>query len=99
MEVDYVRVYQQPNLNDNFENKKTVFHLFPNPTSDKITIEVDENLIGTEALVFNILGQKMSSYILTTTQTIIDVTQYKSGLYLVKLTNDQTAASIKFCKN
>lgn len=99
MEVDYVRVYQQPNLNDNFENKKTVFHLFPNPTSDKITIEVDENLIGNEVLVFNLLGQKMSSYILTTTQTLIDVSHYQKGLYFVKLTNDQTAASIKFCKN
>ena len=49
MEIDYVRVYQQSTLSaDTFEIKKEVV-LYPNPTNDKITIQVPEEWMGSYA--------------------------------------------------
>ncbi len=97
MEVDYVRVYQQPNLNNLVENKTAELLLFPNPATDKIFINVAENFIGSHVAIYTILGQKMESFQLQSTTTEIDVSQYQKGMYLIKLQNIESDRNFKFC--
>lgn len=98
MEVDYVRVYQQNNLNTITENIPPKLRFYPNPTSDKITLEADEHLIGKHISIYTLLGQKITSYLLSNNQLTIDVSNYQKGMYLIKVENDKTATAYKFCK-
>ena len=73
----------------NFENK---FSLFPNPSSDYITVS---NLKSTESyLIVNQLGQKVKKGIISNNQQI-DIRNFTNGLYFLKLENGNT---IKFIK-
>jgi beta-glucanase (GH16 family) len=98
MEVDYVRVYQQAPLSVLNENKKSKFLLFPNPTSDKLTLKNSDRNIETKAKIYSVLGQEINSIILNENETIIDVSKYKNGIYLIQVFNESGAETYKFVK-
>ena len=56
--------------------------VFPNPAKGNFTIEIDENMIGSKATVYNLLGQKIKSYALNA--TITNQTLSK-GIYLIQI--------------
>jgi beta-glucanase (GH16 family) len=98
MEVDYVRVYQQPNLNNFVENKTPTLLLYPNPTTDTLYIKVEENTVGSTLEIYTLLGQKMESFQLSSTETEVDVNKYQQGMYLIKLQNKESNSSQLFFK-
>jgi len=61
------------------------FHIFPNPTSDYISISSDNTAKLFLVTVKNILGQN----ILTTDKTTIDLSHLDRGIYFVQLTTDR----------
>nr|WP_315147857.1 T9SS type A sorting domain-containing protein [uncultured Flavobacterium sp.] len=80
--------------NDGLINKKIV--VFPNPSNGNFNIEVDENLIGSKATVYNLLGQKVKDFDLkatTTNQTL------NKGIYLLEIEKDGTKTSKKLIVN
>lgn len=98
MEIDYVRVYQQTSLGNNDATKEKELVLFPNPTSDKLNLKIAENEIGNRVLIYSILGQELNSYILNTEETILDVSQYQNGIYLLKMVTNSGIKTYKFVK-
>lgn len=64
----------------NKPKKELNVRLYPNPTSGKLTIEVEDNLF-TGVEVVSIQGQK----IIQSDQSIIDLSEYPSGIYFVKV--------------
>lgn len=73
----------------NFENK---FSIFPNPSSDFITVS---NLKSNESyLIVNQLGQKVKKGIISNNEKI-DIRNFTNGLYFLKFDNGN---SIKFIK-
>ena len=78
---------RQPEAADNLR-------LFPNPASDRVTIEwPDAN--GETATLYNTLGQPLLQTRLNAISTTIDIQSLPQGLYLLRV-NQQ---SIKFLKN
>ena len=98
MEIDYVRVYQQTSLGNNNITKEKELVLFPNPTSDKLNLRIAENQIGNRVTIFSVLGQELNSYILNTEETILDVSHYQNGIYLLKINTNSDIQSYKFVK-
>jgi len=98
MEVDYVRVYQQTSLENNNVTKENELVLFPNPATEKLNLIVSENQIGNRATIYSVLGQELNSYILNNDQTILDVSDYQNGIYLVKIDGDSGIKTYKFIK-
>jgi beta-glucanase (GH16 family) len=98
MEVDYVRVYQQTSLGNNNITKENELVLFPNPTSDKISLRIAENQIGNRVSIYSILGQELNSYILNAEETILDVSNYQNGIYLLKIEGNSGIKTYKFIK-
>jgi len=71
--------------------KELNVRLYPNPTSGRITIEVEDNLF-TGVEVFSIHGTK----IIESDQSIIDLSDYPSGMYFFKING--TAKTVKIIK-
>ena len=66
--------------NDGLINKKIV--IFPNPSNGSFNIEIDENLIGAKATIYNLLGQKLKDFTLNATTTNLSL---KKGIYLLEI--------------
>ena len=55
--------------------------LYPNPTTDKLVVNVPGYLIGSKVFVFDVTGKKVFSYIQANNKQIIDCSQLPSGKY------------------
>ncbi|MFT4801254.1 MAG: beta-glucanase (GH16 family), partial [Flavobacteriaceae bacterium] len=90
MVIDYVRVYQNNilSIEDTFADK---FSIYPNPASDVITINTNENI--DKVLLYSILGQLVINEKITTKQ--IDTKHLKSGLYILKIYSENNTITKK----
>jgi hypothetical protein len=62
--------------------------IFPNPTAGIFTVELEDNVI-TNVLIQDITGKEVFSTTIEDTQKTIDISNLKSGNYLLHLSNDQ----------
>jgi|GEM_PF-5937130 len=70
------------------------FKLFPNPASNDVRIQADENM--TNILILNSLGQLVKTVDANSTSDIlIDVNQFAAGLYFVQATIDGQVVTTK----
>lgn len=66
------------------ETEQFDLSIYPNPTSDHITIVLEQNsAVGTNYKVVNLLGQEQSAGTLKETKNEIDLVSLKSGIYFV----------------
>jgi photosystem II stability/assembly factor-like uncharacterized protein len=72
------------------------FKIYPNPSSGNFNIEIDENLIGTKATIYNLLGQKIKDFKLNSTTT----NQFLSkGVYLLEIEKEGIKTTKKLIVN
>ncbi len=70
------------NLSNNSFDISNNLKIYPNPTSGNFNIVVDENLVGANVSVYNVLGQKVKTFTLdsiTTNQNL------ESGMYILEI--------------
>ncbi|WP_124019407.1 T9SS type A sorting domain-containing protein [Flavobacterium hydrophilum] len=70
--------------------------VFPNPANSNFNIQIDENLIGAKAIVYNLRGQKIKAFILNSTLTNQTLTK---GLYLIQIEKKGTITTKKLIVN
>ncbi len=77
--------------------QETVFNISPNPGVNELNIRLAQE---TEATVeiYNLLGRKIYTGKLTTMHNAIDITSWKSGIYLVKVITDKKSITKRFVK-
>jgi len=76
--------------------------IYPNPTDDKITVEVDAQFSKTQILVYDLGGKLLKTKITTSVKTIVDVNELASNTYLIlvkDLTTNTIISRAKFVKN
>jgi hypothetical protein len=59
--------------------------LSPNPTSSKINVKSNAELIGKEFIIYDQLGKEVKSGIITSENTEIDLLNLIEGMYLLKV--------------
>jgi|JI6StandDraft_1071083.scaffolds.fasta_scaffold32443_2 hypothetical protein len=70
--------------------------IYPNPSSGNFNIEIDENLIGLKATIYNLLGQKIKTFDLKSTTT----NQYlNKGIYLLEIEKEGIKSTKKLIIN
>ena len=92
MVVDYVRVYQNAAIlssgEDVFANK---FSVYPNPTSDRISVQTNENISKVE--IYNTLGQTVFQE--KNNFTNMNVSELRSGMYFMKIFSGERSTTKK----
>ncbi len=71
--------------------------LFPNPTSDKITIESD-NYKNAVLKIFDNLGRQILQQNIIKSETILDISNFKTGQYLLQIERDNKRSVYKIQK-
>jgi hypothetical protein len=85
---------QQGKINSGTSPNKIV--LYPNPASNQITIQSNDNKILGELTIYDASGKKIYREFIGSTHTTIDVKHFPSGFYYIR--SDQLQATLKFVK-
>jgi len=81
------------------EKQQSRLSLYPNPATDKITVELTGATLGGKLTIVNIEGQQVITRQITESKTQVDISGLPSGVYFVRVTNDRTVEVGKFVKN
>jgi len=65
--------------------------VFPNPTQDFVTIHLNERLENTHYILFDLAGKILDTKKITNSETRLDMIEYPSGIYILKLYSNQKA--------
>jgi hypothetical protein len=85
-------------LND-FEQEDD-FRLYPNPSNSILNIELQSISSNGTLEVFDLLGKQIITQSISKTEiSQIDVTNWDSGLYLIKISSDKGEETKRFIKN
>ncbi len=99
MGIDYVRVYQESQLSVSESNIEQKVKLFPNPVKDTMNIHVPLNLVGYQATIYSILGNRIDSFVPTQTNFNIDLSNYEKGIYFIRFEANNYLTTIKMIKD
>jgi hypothetical protein len=80
------------------EYRSSRLSMYPNPVTDRITIEISGKANGGNLSILNIGGQQLITRQITEPNTTIDISNLLSGLYFVQLTGERTVEMGKFVK-
>jgi hypothetical protein len=80
------------------EQQETKLFLYPNPVTDKLTIEISGATQESNLAVFNIECQQLITRQITEPKTQLDISTLPSGVYFVRVTNNRTVEMGKFIK-
>lgn len=88
-------MYVNPNqscdstLGIQIHNKQLTFQIYPNPASNSFQVSLPGNNIETSISVYDMLGNKIKQSIIYTAQSIIDIAECNSGVYILELSNSK----------
>jgi len=84
-----VRVYSAGALNTPENNFNEPLSLYPNPTTGKVTVQLNQSFNNIDIIVKNILGQTVSSFKSSSTDKVTFSINGNSGLYFVQISNEE----------
>lgn len=82
--------------NVNYNDNKTQQYIFPNPSTDRINVTCETNS-GT-IKIYSLLGEIVSQYNLDYGKTSIDISNLQTGIYIIKIENEQEIIQQKLIK-
>ena len=83
---------------ENFEDISK-FSISPNPASLNLNIEIPGNVENATLKVFDLLGKKVLEREISGMQTMsVDVSNWNSGVYIVRVTSDDVTQTKRFIK-
>ncbi len=74
------------------------FRIYPNPAESEVNIELPSNINMASIEVFDILGKKIVSKTVTALNHTVDISNFKSGVYIINAKTEQDSQSIRFIK-
>ena len=78
----------------------SIYTIYPNPTTGIIDIEINPLGNGTVAVaVYNIVGEKMLQKLSAANNLTVDMTGFRSGVYVLKLTTSRGVFAHRVIKN
>lgn len=81
------------------EERLNTFSILPNPASTQITIKLPSNPIASEIEIFNILGKRILTRSLNNTiDTQISISDWQSGLYVIRIKSGDNSQIKRFIK-
>lgn len=84
--------------NKNFDKSLNTIKLYPNPANNILNIAANENNLPENYTVYNSLGQVMDNGAITSTTQSLNIADYASGIYFVKLAKGDQSKTLQFIK-
>ena len=76
------------------ENGKTAYSVYPNPTSDNITLNISGE--ATHATLYNVMGMQVADQTVTVGANTVNMSQLPAGVYFLRIFNgNETTATLK----
>jgi len=75
------------------------FSLYPNPASERLTIECNASSENSRIIIYNIHGQIILNTLLINQKSEIDISELSSGIYFLRLSNPQGHSVKRFIRN
>ncbi len=74
------------------------FSISPNPSQSELNITLTNNHSDMKVEVYDVLGKRVHQGTLTQLVSSIDVSNWKTGVYLVRISNDEITQTKRFIK-
>ncbi|HLO54505.1 MAG TPA: T9SS type A sorting domain-containing protein [Saprospiraceae bacterium] len=81
-----------------FDKNRVLLSLYPNPSSEVLNVEVDDDMIGSYYAIMDMKGALMYSNVITQTSFSINTSNLPFGQYIFKAGNRVTPVSKSFLK-
>jgi hypothetical protein len=81
-----------------FETQNNDFVISPNPAKSKLNIKLANADGDTKLEVFDVLGKRVYKGALTSLNSSVNVSNWKSGIYLVRVSNNKAIQTKRFIK-
>lgn len=78
--------------------QEDLFSVYPNPAKDILNIDVPKSFTQAEIVIYNVLGNKISTYIINSENTSFDISSLKQGVYFLSINANNLSQTIKFIK-
>tara|TARA_R100001369_G_C3317041_1_gene168293 strand:+ start:412 stop:1167 length:756 start_codon:yes stop_codon:yes gene_type:complete len=84
---------------DYFEQENNL-KLYPNPTTTTLNIEIQNTISNGTLEVYDVLGKQIFNQTISSNNTLqIDVANWNTGLFLIKISSDNKIITKRFIKN
>lgn len=80
------------------EVQESEFTISPNPAKNGLNIKLSSSDKDFTLEVFDVLGKRVYKSLITKLDYSVNVTNWKSGVYLVRLSNDEATETKRFIK-
>jgi beta-glucanase (GH16 family) len=97
MEIDYVRIFQEQNLNI-VDNPLSTITVYPNPATSILKMTILSRYLGTQLEIYSMLNQKILFLEITSENLEIDVSAFQKGPYIIQFKNDKNSETKIFVK-
>jgi PKD repeat protein len=82
----------------NSDHGNNSFYIFPNPSSDYITLKLSQNTTKASIKIYNLLGEIKYTSIISSPETNIDIADLAKGIYVVEVATEKNVMREKFVK-
>ena len=96
LDIKMFRIELPAKLSTSDVEKTDVATLFPNPVTSELNIEAKEEI--KQVTVYNLTGQQLFSKKGMAKSMKVDVSNLKSGVYIIEVKNDKTSKTYKIIK-
>lgn len=81
------------------ENAVGNFEFYPNPTTNQITIKVDNQLLGSVYTIYDTIGKSVLNGKISSELNAIDLGNLSNGVYIIEVASEGNYFKNKFIKN
>jgi hypothetical protein len=79
-------------------DQKDEFTISPNPAKNTLNIKLSAKKSDLRLEVFDVLGKRVYKGAITQLESSVNVSNWKSGVYLVRVSNNETTYTKRFIK-
>ena len=79
-------------------DEKDEFSISPNPAKRELNITLEKNDKAVSLEVFDVLGKRVYKGLITKLEYSVNVSNWKSGIYLVRISDDKSTQTKRFIK-
>ncbi|MDQ3048082.1 MAG: T9SS type A sorting domain-containing protein [Bacteroidota bacterium] len=85
-------------INDTDLNLSQEIKVYPNPFENQITISIAEKILPQKIIIFNCLGEKLIEKEFASPLNQLTISEWKSGIYFLQVTDLNTSSVLKIIK-